>query len=46
MVIGRDGNGYSLLETRCVFALLEYEFVLISLLVGLLMGSNGNPTNM
>jgi hypothetical protein len=41
---GRDGNGYPLLETQWVFALLGYEFGSISLLMGLLMGSNGKPT--
>jgi hypothetical protein len=40
----RDGNGYPLPETRWVFALLGYEFGSISLPMGLLMGSNGNPT--
>jgi hypothetical protein len=39
----RDDNGYPLLETRWVFALLGYEFGSISLPMGLLMGSNGNP---
>jgi hypothetical protein len=40
----RDGNGYPLPETRWVFALLGYRFGSISLPMGLLMGSNGNPT--
>jgi hypothetical protein len=40
----RDGNGYPLPETRWIFALLGYEFGSISLLMSLLMGSNGNPT--
>jgi hypothetical protein len=40
----RDGNGYPLPETRWVFALLGYGFGSISLPMGLLMGSNGNPT--
>jgi hypothetical protein len=41
---GRDGNGYPLPETRWVFALLGYGFGSISLPMGLLMGSNRNPT--
>jgi hypothetical protein len=40
----RDGNGYPLPETRWVFALLGYGFGSISLPMGLLMDSNGNPT--
>jgi hypothetical protein len=40
----RDGNGYPLPETRWVFALLGYGFESISVPMGLLMGSNGNPT--
>jgi hypothetical protein len=40
----RDDNGYPLSETRWIFALLAYEFGSISLPMGLLMGSNGNPT--
>jgi hypothetical protein len=42
----RDGNGYPLPETRWVFALLGYGFGSISLPMGLLMGSNGNPMGM
>jgi hypothetical protein len=42
---GRDGNEYPLPEIRWVFALLGYGFESISLLMGLLMGSNGNPTD-
>jgi hypothetical protein len=41
----RDGNGYPLPEIRWVFALLGYGFESISLSMGLLMGSNGNPTS-
>jgi hypothetical protein len=44
--VHRDGNGYPLPETRWVFALLGYGFGSISLPMGLLMGSNGNPTGM
>jgi hypothetical protein len=40
---GGDGNGYPLPETWWVFALLGYEFGLISIYMSLLMGSNGNP---
>jgi hypothetical protein len=40
----RDGNEYPLPETRWVFALLGYGFGSIFLPMGLLMGSNGNPT--
>jgi hypothetical protein len=40
----RDGNGYPLPETWWVCALLGYGFESISLPMGLLMGSNGNPT--
>jgi hypothetical protein len=40
----RYGNGYPLPETRWVFALLGYGFRSISLSMGLLMGSNRNPT--
>ena len=40
----RDGNGYPLPETRWVFALLGYGFGSIFVPMGLLMGSNGNPT--
>jgi hypothetical protein len=43
-LVSRDGNGYPLPETRWVFALLRYGFGSISLPMGLLMGSNGNPT--
>jgi hypothetical protein len=43
-LVSRDGNGYPLPETRWVFALLGYGFGSISLPMGLLMGSNGNPT--
>jgi hypothetical protein len=43
-VVSKDGNGYPLPETRWIFAILGYEFGSISLLMGLLMGSNGNPT--
>jgi hypothetical protein len=39
-----DGNGYPLLEIWWIFALLGYEFGSISVLMSLLMGSNGNPT--
>jgi hypothetical protein len=40
----RDSNGYPLPKTRWVFALIGCGFGLISLPIGLLMGSNGNPT--
>jgi hypothetical protein len=43
-VWARDGNGYPLPKTRWVFALLGYGFGSISVPMGLLMGSNGNPT--
>jgi hypothetical protein len=43
-VVHRDGNGYPLPETRWVFAILGYGFGSISVPMGLLMGSNGNPT--
>jgi hypothetical protein len=46
MAPATDGNGYLLPETRWIFALLGYEFELISLPMGLLLGSNGNPTGM
>jgi hypothetical protein len=44
LLLSRDGNGYPLPETRWVFALLGYGFESISLPMGLLMGSNENPT--
>jgi hypothetical protein len=44
MVGSRDGNGYPLPETWWVFALLGYGFGSIFVPMGLLMGSNGNPT--
>jgi hypothetical protein len=40
----RDGNGTRYPKPDGVFALLGYGFGSISLPMGLLMGSNGNPT--
>jgi hypothetical protein len=41
--VTRDGNRYPLHETWWVFSLLGYGFGSISLPIGLLIGSNGNP---